>query len=191
VWLAGSAVLAVGLWFLAAGQAADEKEVRDAILKLADLVEKKDPAGVKKEGEAVAKKHELDEVMYLFKHRTKKGLGVGAKPGAIMPDGIEDKLRDLARRALPQDRLDKEAADLARMGSVTAAIAEVAQYKCTVEKREGDKDPKKWQEFIAEMRQTALDMAEAAKAKKPNEVKATATKLNTNCNNCHGIFRDS
>jgi cytochrome c556 len=41
------------------------------------------------------------------------------------------------------------------------------------------------------MQAAAVELANAAKAKKQNEVKNAASKLNSTCNNCHGVFRDN
>ncbi len=40
------------------------------------------------------------------------------------------------------------------------------------------------------MRQGALDLAVAAKAKKPADVKKAAEKMDNNCKSCHKVFRD-
>ena len=40
------------------------------------------------------------------------------------------------------------------------------------------------------MGDAAVELAKAAKAKEPKGVKDAAGKLNTSCNNCHGVFRD-
>src|SRR4051812_18799664 len=76
--------------------AADESEAKGAILKLAGMVEKE--ADARKEAGEVAKKVEIEEVMKLFKLRSRGGLGFGDKPGATPnQDGIEAKLIALGR----------------------------------------------------------------------------------------------
>ena len=162
----------------------------DAIQKLAQTVAKPDVATARKEAEALAKTIELDSLMDLFKLRTKDGLGVGTKPGAITPDGIEAKVMALAKKPLPQKELDAQAEGLTQAGHMVAAVALVAQHKCPVTKKMGDKDPKKWQEWTEEMHKNALELSTAAKAKQPAELKTAATKLNSTCNNCHSVFRD-
>ena len=93
-------VLITCLWVVfVAGVAAQEKkaqdkkvnkEAREAVLRMADLVGQKDMVLLKQQAEAVAKSIEsLDEVMNLLRARTKGGLGVGDTPGAILPDGMD------------------------------------------------------------------------------------------------------
>jgi hypothetical protein len=189
--LSGAAGLAVGIGLVAGtanSGAADEKEVRAAILKMADMIEKNDAAGAKKQAAAM-KDAELLDAMNLLALRSRKGLGVGADPDKIKPDGIEAKLIGMGRKPLPQAQLEKEAADLARMAYVIAAISEVARVKVP-EKDEGQKKRKDWIMWSEEMRQSAEQLARAAKAKNAAETKTAAAKVNSSCNNCHGVFRD-
>jgi Cytochrome C' len=195
-WLAiGGIASALVVWSLALvgqGTAADEdKEVRDGIEKLADVMAKKDLATAKAQGQAIANK--LDEVapaMDLLKPRGDGGLGVGPKPGAITPDGIEKKLIDMGKKPMTAAQVTTQADALARMADEVAAVAEVAQHKCPVKKKEGDKDPKDWQTWCQDMRQGGLDLADAAKAKDAAKVKTAVNKLNSTCSNCHAVFRD-
>ncbi len=192
VWVAGALLLAVGVWSLnhGRGTAADGKQLAEAIQKLAETAAKPDAAAAKKDAERLAKTVELDSLMYLFKLRTKDGLGVGVKPGAITPDGIEMKLLALAKRPLAPKDLEAQSEGLVQAGHATAALALVAQHKCPITRKMGDKDPKKWQEWTDEMHKAALELSGAAKAKKPAELKTAAAKLNSTCNNCHSVFRD-
>src|SRR5258706_130724 len=78
--------------------AQDEKTV-GSIQKQADDAGKLDWKTLAKQGETLAKTHDLSDVMNLFKTRKldedgkievkTSGVGVGKKPGAIKPDGIE------------------------------------------------------------------------------------------------------
>jgi cytochrome c556 len=192
VLLAGAALLALGICILVAGSgnAADENEkaARAALRKVADLIDKGDLGAAKAAAKDIAKKYELEEVMHAFQLRTKKGEGLGEKPGAITPDGIEAKLINLAKKALPAKQLEKEADALARAAYISAAIAEVANFK--VPEKDAKKNPKDWIAWTKDMTDAAQDLAKAAKAKDPKGVKEAANKLNTSCNNCHGVFRD-
>lgn len=185
----GALALASGIWFLAASgsSAADDKDVRAIVLKIADLIEKKDDAGASKEAKAL--KDKLDEAMALFALRTKKGLGVGPKAGAITPDGIEAKLINIAKKPMAKAQLEKEADALMKAAYASAALAEAALVN-TPEKDMGMKKKKDWTEWSKEMRQASIDLAAAAKARNPDAVKTAAAKLNSSCNNCHGVFRD-
>lgn len=188
--LAGVAVLALGLCLLGAGTAADDKkDVREAVLKVAADLEKGNASAAKDGAKQIAKDFELDEAMHLFQLRSKKGLGVGDKPGAVMPDGIEAKFINLGKKALPAKQLDKEADALAKAAYVSAALGEIAGHKAP-EKKEKNKDPKDWVAWSKEMSATSLELAKAAKAKNANGVKDAASKLNSSCNNCHSAFRD-
>src|SRR5262245_50896167 len=126
-WIAGFAALAfVAGLLLSSSQAADDKALTEGVQKNSAAFEKKDSAGAKKIADELGKKVALDDLMHLFTLRTKKGLGVGSKPGAVSPDGIERKLTDLAKKPLADKALADESAALAQMGYDMAAIAAVA-----------------------------------------------------------------
>ena len=93
------------------------------------------------------------------------------------------------RNEPPKKELEESGPDLAHAAYVAAAIAEVALVK-TPEKKEKEKDPKDWKTWAEGMRQGALELADAAKAKKPADVKKAAEKMDNNCKSCHKIFRD-
>lgn len=189
--LAAGAGLALAIWMVAVADssAADEKNARDTILKMADLIEKKDDAGAKNLAQKIAKDVELHEVMEAFALRSKKGLGFGAKAGAVTPDGIEAQLIGLARKPRMQKEVDAQAADLAKAAYVAAAVADFALLNKPA-KNEGMKKIEDWVKWSNEMRSSAVQLAEAAKAKKPDAIKSAASSLNSACNNCHGVFRD-
>src|SRR5262245_23827590 len=115
----------------------DDKEIRDALLKIAAAIKSGGEAGAKKQAAALAKKiEEINEVMdYMssrkFDKKKKKyvgGLGVGEKPGTIEPDGIELMVIHLDEKGLG-DALAKEKPALKQMTYVIAAISEVAIAK--------------------------------------------------------------
>jgi hypothetical protein len=196
VLVTGTAALSLAIGFMAAGNggAADDKaDLRDTIQKIADALEKKDSEQAKKLAEEVAKSHDLEDVMNLMGKRDPAGkakrFGVGKKPGAITPDGIEAKIQNMGKKPLSQPQIDKEAADLAEMAYRVAAIAEVAHAK-PPEKDEPKKKKKDWLQWSGDMQKKALALAEAAKAKKPTDIKNAMTTLNSTCNECHGVFRD-
>jgi hypothetical protein len=193
----GGIASALVVWSLAlVSRAADEdKELRDSIEKLADVLAKKDLAAAKTQGEAIANKvDEIAPVMDLLKPRGDGGFGVGAKAGAITPDGIEKKLIDMGKQIqmgkLTPAQVTAQADALERLADRVAAVAEVAQHKCPVKKREGQKDPQDWDKWTKEMRAGGLDLADAAKAKDAAKVKAAVNKLNSSCSDCHAVFRD-
>src|SRR5947209_11173231 len=111
VVLVGSAVLACGVWGL---RAADPKDAKAGVLKVAGLFEKKDGDAAKKAAADFAKGADLAEVMTLLHLRTKKGLGIGPKPNALRPDGIENFFTNLDKRAPAKAVLNAHGAELER-----------------------------------------------------------------------------
>jgi hypothetical protein len=196
VLVMGAAALSLAIGLLAAGigGAADDKaDLRITIQKIADAIEKKDMDQAKKLAEEVAKGHDLEDVMHLMSKRDPGGkakvYGVGKKPGTIQPDGIEAKVQNMGKKPLPQAQIDKESADLAEMAYRIAAIAVIAHAK-PPEKEEPKKKKKDWMEWTDDMKKTALELADAAKSKKPVDIKNSVAKVNSTCNTCHGVFRD-
>jgi hypothetical protein len=187
--------LAIGFVAVATSGAADDKgDLKTTVQKIADAIEKKDLDEAKKLAEDVAKNNELEEVMQLMNKRDPLGkakgrFGVGKKPGSVNPDGIEAKIISLGKKAQPQRDIDKESADLVVMAYRIAAIAEVAHAK-PPEKDEGKKKKKDWMEWTGDMEKNAIHLADAAKAKKPKDIKTAAANLNTTCNTCHATFRE-
>jgi Cytochrome C' len=190
VILATLLVLALSAW--AAWSALHRGEAAD-IQALADRVAKKNDRALKEEGEALAKKYKsLGQFMNLFKERTPKGggLGVGKESGAIQPDGIEAKIKVLARRTPSTSELEEQSDALIRMTQVTIAVAEVAKHKCEVAKKVGYMDPADWNRWSEDMQQSSWELAEAVTARDGAKVQAAAARLYSNCNNCHRIFRE-
>jgi hypothetical protein len=176
-----------------ASRAPIDDKVKDALDKIAKSLETGDEAGGKKQAAALAKKlDELNDVMHGFKPRNAKkgvkGIGVGAKPGVVSPDGIEQKVNAIARDGITATELKKEGAAIAEAMWQTAAIAEIAAVKGP-EKDSGKKTKAAWSKFVDEMRAGARELATAAKGDSVANVKTAAIKLNNSCNGCHMIFR--
>jgi hypothetical protein len=128
-----------------------------------------------------------------FKPRNKGGVGVGAaEPPAGMKDSVELAIIDMAtRRNNPgQPVLNNNNADLVKLAEITLAIAEINHYYKPT-KVLPKKDPKDWQRLNDDMKASAKELIEAIKAKDQKKVTDAAKKVNTTCNDCHGIFRDS
>jgi hypothetical protein len=176
---------------LTAWAAADRDQVRNDILKLAETIARGDRSAANQQAAEIAKKTQLENVMDLLKLRAKQGLGVGAQPGAIKPDGIEAQIINLSKRPMKPNDLEARAKDLAQAARITAAVALVAQHSCPVAKKEGEKDPKQWDGWSHDMYDEATRLAAAAEAHKPTpkDVKAVASKLDTSCNACHAVFK--
>jgi len=205
LWPAGMVLAALAWMALGTGRSGagddDDKETRDALLKIAAAIKAGDDAGAKKQAVALAKKIDtVEEVMDLLKPRKKDkkgkyvgGVGIGPTPGAIQPDGIEVKLLALGGNVMPAGTLAKEADALSEAAYITAAIAEVAIADAANARRylpdRGPKTKKAWLEYAKIMRDGAGQFAMAVKSKNAQEVKTAATKLNNNCVNCHNVFK--
>jgi cytochrome c556 len=196
-------VLGIALALVAGGgvlvvRAAEESPATPDIKKQADQVSRKGWDDLTKEGEAIAKKHSgptgLADVMAVFKlRRTDKeakviGIGVGPKPGAILPDGIEAKLINLSRNVTPADM--NKVADLKRMAEISAAVASVATHLPNDKAKKTKDDIKKWQDSFKEMHEGSLELIKALETKNRAQAKAAAMKLHGTCTRCHGDYRD-
>ena len=198
-------VLGIGLVLVAGAgvlslRALEEAPAAPDVKKLADQVSKQDWDTLSREGQKIAKKYDqLNDVMGVFKLRRPKtdetgtiGLGVGNKPGVILPDGIEAKILDLTKRIRKGD-LDKNAADLKRLGEITAAVAGIALHKPSEKATMGgDAAIKKWEAYSKEMHDTSREFIKSLEQKTPSaaQVKAAAEKLHDVCLACHKDFRE-
>jgi hypothetical protein len=185
-------LLALGVVVLSvtSSYSADEDDIKAVKAAAADVIKLVDTKGdIAKAADELAKKHEIDKVMHGFKPRTKNGIGVGEKAGAVMPDSIELKIIDLGKRKLTEIKpeLAKKSADLQRMAEITRAIAEVNEFYAPTA---GKKNPKLYKKFNDDMKKTSKDLIEAIKMADAEKVKAAATSLNKSCNECHAEFRN-
>lgn len=195
--------LAAGVGVLSL-RAADDNPVPATVKKLADQVGTKDWADLTKEGDAIMKKlgeqkRELNDIMYVFKLRgaaKNPGIGIGDKPGAITPDGIEAKLNNWAKRGVKVTAKDlQHAAEFSRMAEISAAVAGIVANAPNEKARKKPADVQKWKEYSKEMHDSSLDLIKALKSKGPMATKAAAVKaaavtLQGTCTKCHGDFRD-
>lgn len=188
VWALGFAALALGLWLLGVGSlvAADDALGKD-VLKLAEAIQK-DAAKAQKDAEALGKKTDIDVVMELYKPRGKgNGLGVD-KPVPAKEDGIEKKIQAMDKKPMAPATLKDEAAAIAKMAYVTAAIADMIHNNVPPKEKKKEKE---WQKFTAEMKASSLELAKELKGDKANpaNVHKIAQKLNNACIGCHDVFR--
>jgi hypothetical protein len=188
--LGAALVLAAGVGLLSV-RAADDKGIPTDTNKLADQVAKKDWAELTKEGATIAKKYDLDKIMYQFKLRNapkNPGVGIGSKPGLIKPDGIEAKINNMAKRVTAGDL--KYAKDLTRMTEIAAAIAGIAANVPSNKAMKTPADIQKWKEYAKEMHDASLDLIKALKGNNPAQVKAAAMTLQGSCTKCHADYRE-
>lgn len=199
VLAAGAALLGLSLLFLAGGRAADEKDLKGDLNKVVQTAADKSAADVQKAGAdfAKAKKIDNDNIKDVMDYLGKRdpddpksvGWGVGKKPGDIKPDGIELKLRDLAKKALSKAAGKDEKDALIELGNRTAAVGSIA-LASPPKKDLPDKKIKDWKKWSEDMVKSSEDFKKAAKGGDPKAIKEAATKLNSSCVDCHAAFRD-
>lgn len=185
-----AAVLAIGIQFVSTAQAEDKKEtakkVQASIVAAGEALTSGDASKVKE-----VEKFDLDPIMHAFKPRARGGIGFGEKAGIVPPneDGLESKMISLAKKPL-------SAGDAAKFESaITAAAHQIlaiglASDSKWPENKDKAKSKDKWTEYNTLMKDGAKELGAAAKAKDSAKIKASATKVNRSCNECHTAFRD-
>jgi cytochrome c556 len=190
------ALLAAGIWSLAGSNgysADDDKEdveaiqnAQKAVLELTDAM-KSGKSGVKDQAEAIHKKFdELKPIMYVFKPRAKKGVGIGPQGPR---DGIEFRFQDLGNtkkisdKALPGVIKDMKD-ELIKGAQITKGVAEITDLYVP------KKMPEDWKKYTQDMRKSSDDLIDALQKGNPARVRAAANNLNSSCNQCHTDFRD-
>ena len=180
----------------------DAAKARPGVLDVAgDLADGADAAKMEKaraRAKEVRKLHPLDAVMWQLKLRDKGGLGVGATPGLLVPDGIEAKLIVLGglRRPLTANQLKAEQADLQRMGEITRAVAVIARcYRPEVSGRGWVGlwsliCAVVWDVLSEDAEKNAQDFLDAVKSGDPKATQRASYYLSNSCTNCHSWCRD-
>ena len=187
LWSAGIAILAASAWVVVAGpgSAGQANTLKDGVLKIAAAVKKGDTASADVQAAALAKKvDDLDDLMHLFKKRDKGGIGLGAKAGSVMPDGIEPKLISMEKNTLSASALKSEAESLEEMGYVIAAMAKVTRLKPPAKSKGKD-----WNGWCDDLVVSGTKLSAAAKSQSAADLKAVAKKINESCNACHSTYR--
>jgi hypothetical protein len=206
----GTALLLAAYTLSTNGDKAGLAKLRQAALDIAEGIEKDKlgdaknaagtlanptkPAGKEAENPGPLSKYveDLGKIMDPFKQKEKGGEGLPdslyLNPKLKKLNGIEELVRELARKkpapatlAKAKDELVPLAYRLAVVGSITHQYAPNA--------KQGEKDPEDWRRWSINMRDAAVELAEAAKKGDVEEVNKAATRLNTSCTQCHGIFR--
>lgn len=194
IWMTAAMVATVsGAVYLAGHIGAGEanKTLQDNVDKIAAALQKGEKDSAAKIADALGKKlteDEFAEAMGLFKPRKKGGFGVGEKPGAITPDGIEQMLLKIARDAPAAGTMKKDGDALEKMGHRIAALGLLAKAKGPTSTG-GKKTKKDWDAWSSDMAESGSAVAAAAKARGAADVKAASGKLNNACNSCHTVFR--
>jgi hypothetical protein len=152
----------------------------EAVQKLADLAAAKKSADFEKQARALAENGADNRaVMNLMGYRKRGGIGFGTKPPE-KADGIEAKLLDMIKTPLTPAQVEAQAVDLERMGYQVAAIAEVVQHF------ENKKD---WKGWSIETKTAALEFADAARAKKDEDLAKALRKMLKACGACHNDYK--
>lgn len=170
--------------------AAKPKLVAD-MNKLVDAIAKdpKDVDGHKKAAAALAKAHDFEVVMKLFELRTKDGIGIGAKPGEIKPDGIEQLIIALDRNAPAAADVKDQAAAWAQLGYICAAVSDLMTDPAKADITKAN-EQKVWKTHNEAFKKASLAFAEAAKKNPtPASIQKAARALNDTCLKCHDDFR--
>jgi hypothetical protein len=173
------------------GKDADKQELK----RLAEALTKVKANG-KGNGAFIPLKEYLDDeadMMLPFKVLSKGGDGLCKnlqtnRKLATAMNGIEEKIRELARKKLPGNRIGVEAKDLALLADKVAAIANLT-HEWAPKNDNGKKKKQDWIDWSLDMRKNALELAQAAKKKNAEAVLDMAQKLNSTCNACHGVFK--
>jgi hypothetical protein len=168
-----------------AAMLAGADEVSDARKEIVDLA--RDVEGGKDiaaKAAALPKKYDdLETAMTIYKPRSRGGLGFGPKASY----GLELKIRDLNREALSQATLQKESAELIRMGYINLAMADIVKHYPV--RTKGGKGKKEWEQHLDDQKKAARELIAAVKARDPKALKKAADNLDSACVRCHNDFK--
>lgn len=188
------ALLAMSLWSLTAYSADDDdkkanKEAQEAVLKLIDSMNGK-KGDIKDQAQAIHKKFdELKPVMWVYKKRSKGGLGFGKDGGDI--EITIGKVGSKSAKEMTPKKILSMREDLAKAAELSRAVAEVADlYAAQYKDDNGKKNPAKWKEFMEKMRKGTAELSKAAKGNDAAKIRKAAENLSASCTECHGVFRN-
>ena len=180
-----STILCVGILLVCGtiGKAKDPlPKLRKQTIQVTELMK----AGKFQEAKKLAKKFASQEdehyyTLLLFEPSKKKGLGFGK--GNDVFDGIELKIRYLAREPISKAELKDQSEDLLDLAYRTKAINLILQHIPS-------KNAKKiWLMYGKEIDKRCGDFILAVKKQNPSAVQFSASKINSNCNYCHISYR--
>jgi hypothetical protein len=179
-------LLSAGMAFLAAGgRGADDDELKEAKKAQEDLIRMVDAMAKggdgKKEAEAIhAKFDDVKIAMIVFRNSAKGGMPLG-KAGPR--DGIEIKIQDMDKKPLSKEEAAAQKDDLVKAARFARAMAQVAELY----------EPKtrgaEWKRYTRDMRKSAADLIEAARAGDPRKIKTAVSDLHASCTSCHSDFK--
>lgn len=169
---------------------AQRATVRDAALEVAALIKAKEYPKAVKQAQALpglkadpkAKKEKIrllgaaldfDDLMAQFRQPPRGGLGIEGRFEALESNGGSE---------IPVKEVDEQ---LVRHAYLTAVAAELSAEHVPEEKDKA----KEWKTYAADMRQHALALGKAARAKDGKAAFRALELLNRSCEKCHKVFR--
>jgi hypothetical protein len=181
--LALTAVLVLSIAAAAQGPAlpAPVGPAQKDIVDLAKAIE--NGKDISKKVAAIQAKFGLDDIMELYKPRSKGGLGFG-------PEGmsIEAKLNAIgSKKGISKADLARFEKELTRAAQINRAIVELSRG--FPPRAKAGKGPKEWNEYADTMQSSSLELIKAIKAGDTVKVKSIAANLTSACNGCHSDFR--
>jgi len=133
----------------------------------------------------------VGEVMDTMNHlRQKKKGGDGMHPdlqtsGPLKNlNGIEEKIRSLAKKKLTDAALKKSASEMVLLGYRTAVLADVVNDLAPAQKT------KLWRDFSAQMRAASIRLAQASRKRDADAIFKAASSLEASCTSCHSEFKN-
>ena len=183
------ALLALTLWSLTGYGADDDedkqmtKDAQAAVLKLMDAMNG-GKGDVKNQVEAIHKKFpELKFVMWVYKPRSKGGIGMG-KDGASIETEIARIGNPRSKAKFTPKQMKDLKGDLIKAGEMSKAIAEVTDLYLP------KKEVSKWKAYTQDMRKGGDELIKAVKSDDVAAVKKAAYSLSNSCTSCHSDFRN-
>jgi len=139
-------------------------------------------------------KHDSHAVMDLMaprdpKNPKKSGIGIGPKPGAISPDGIEAKIINMTRNGIAPAELAAHSEHFKKMIDQLAVIAAITHNQAPAKKKQNDADGAVWKKSSAEMFEKSVALSRALDGKNNAAIKTAAKELDGTCKSCHTIYK--
>jgi hypothetical protein len=191
-WVVRTTGILIIFWLIAGHSTApgaddDKQEVRDAIAKIADLLDKGQGVAAQKEVQALVNKQNLNgarvgslkEPMALLKPERKGGIGIGPKG-----DGIEKTIIELGKGTPPKLPMN----EIKKAGYIILALGQVT-HAATPKPALGKKSVKDWERWSKEMQDASRDLIEAADKQDLKKIAKIAKNLDGTCTECHQVFR--
>jgi hypothetical protein len=172
------------------------KKVAEAKQLAADLAAGKAAPGVQFKLEPMSTYVE-DKGVIMAHYKTKEKGGEGLPPALQFNirlknkfNGVEELISELDKKKLTPANLSKGKEELILM-AYKAAVHGVITHDYAPARPVKGKAPKLWLEHSVQMRDAAIDLAEAVRKGDVEAVQRTAKRLNSSCLQCHSDFRSS